>query len=52
LWWTRVDGVAEVVLTDPEALAALRERYPQYQNVALEGPVISIDVIRWRNWPE
>jgi PPOX class probable F420-dependent enzyme len=54
LWWLRVDGEAQVVTlagsrTDPEveaALAALRRKYPQYEEVPLIGP--SATLLRMR----
>ena len=53
LWWARADGRAVVLADDAElerALAALRERYPQYATVALTGPAMSIEVDRWSGW--
>jgi len=54
LWWVRVDGAARVV-TDPAeeavALDLLRAKYEQYDRVPLPGPVLAIDVTRWRAWP-
>ena len=53
LWWVRADGRATVhhdgaaVDTGHEAL---RAKYPQYQSVALTGPVITIAVQRWTVW--
>jgi PPOX class probable F420-dependent enzyme len=53
LWWARADGRARVV-TDGDvlerALSALRDRYPQYANVALTGPAMVIAVERWSGW--
>src|ERR1700742_2223242 len=49
LWWVRVDGVA-VIHTDGAAMhtgyALLRAKYPQYQDVSLDGPVIAVTVRR------
>ena len=28
----------------------LREKYPQYERVALDGPVVTVDVDRWASW--
>lgn len=53
LWWVRVDGVARVVGDDAEiahAIALLRAKYAQYDTVAIDGPIIAIDVTRWRSW--
>jgi len=53
LWWVRADGVASVH-RDGVALDAgyrlLRAKYPQYQAVSLNGPVIAVAVHRWSNW--
>lgn len=53
MWWARADGHARVVERGPErdaAVAALRAKYPQYAEVAIEGPAIVIAVDRWRGW--
>lgn len=53
LWWIRVDGVATVV-ADGDALRAgyrlLCAKYPQYQSVSLDGPVIAVTATRWSGW--
>lgn len=53
LWWVRVDGVA-TVHADGEVMdfgyRLLRAKYPQYQTVSLDGPVIAVAVQRWSNW--
>lgn len=53
LWWVRADGVA-AIHTDGDALATglrlLRAKYPQYQSVSLNGPVIAVTVHRWSDW--
>ena len=53
LWWVRADGVA-AIHSGGEALAAgcrlLRAKYPQYQSVPLDGPVIAVTVDRWSSW--
>lgn len=53
LWWVRVDGVA-TVHTHGQAVDAgyqlLRAKYPQYQSVSLDGPVIAVAVRRWSSW--
>ena len=53
LWWVRVDGWASVVddergLQDP--LDVLAERYEQYRLRRPAGPVIVIQVDRWKGW--
>ncbi|CAM4262147.1 PPOX class probable F420-dependent enzyme, family [Mycobacterium basiliense] len=53
LWWVRADGVA-AVHHDGEAMHTghrlLRAKYPQYQSVSLDGPVITVTVRRWTSW--
>lgn len=53
LWWVRADGLAEVHYSG-EALAVgyalLRSKYPQYQRIALDGPVVTVAVDRWTSW--
>lgn len=53
LWWVRVDGIA-TVHTDGDALELgrllLRAKYPQYQSVSLDGPVIEVAVRHWSSW--
>jgi len=53
LWWVRIDGVA-AVHHDGEAMAAghrlLRSKYPQYEAVPIDGPVIAVTVRRWSSW--
>lgn len=53
LWWVRVDGEASIH-SDGAAMQTgyrlLRAKYPQYQSVSLNGPVIAIAVRRWSSW--
>jgi len=53
LWWVRADGLA-AIHAGGEAMDTgfrlLRAKYPQYQSVSLEGPVIAIAVRRWSSW--
>jgi PPOX class probable F420-dependent enzyme len=53
LWWVRVDGIA-AIHHDGNALQAghdlLRAKYPQYQSVPLDGPVIAVAVQCWTSW--
>jgi PPOX class probable F420-dependent enzyme len=53
LWWVRADGLA-AIHSGGEALTAgcrlLRAKYPQYQSVPLDGPVIAVTVDRWSSW--
>jgi PPOX class probable F420-dependent enzyme len=53
LWWVRADGVAEVHYRGDEmaeCYALLRRKYPQYQRIALDGPVVRVDVRKWSSW--
>ena len=53
LWWVRADGIA-TIHHDGEQMHTgyrlLRAKYPQYQSVALSGPVIALAVRRWSSW--
>jgi PPOX class probable F420-dependent enzyme len=53
LWWVRIDGIA-AIHHDGSALQVghdlLRAKYPQYQSVPLNGPVIAVAVRRWSSW--
>lgn len=53
LWWVRADGVATVhadgAVAD-QGVHLLRAKYPQYQSVPLDGPVIAVTVRRWSDW--
>lgn len=53
LWWVRVDGTATIA-TEGEAVRAgyrlLRAKYPQYQSVPLDGPVIAVTATQWSAW--
>jgi PPOX class probable F420-dependent enzyme len=50
LWWARADGDGRVLDAAPDAVALLRERYPQYRDAPPEGPVLAVDVRRWSGW--
>ncbi|MEC4764957.1 TIGR03668 family PPOX class F420-dependent oxidoreductase [Mycobacterium sherrisii] len=53
LWWVRVDGVAAIHHDGAPVHTGyrlLRAKYPQYQEVSLNGPVIAITVRRWSSW--
>jgi PPOX class probable F420-dependent enzyme len=53
LWWVRADGVATVHESgEPMATgyALLRQKYHQYERIALDGPVVTVDVTRWSSW--
>lgn len=53
LWWVRVDGTAAIA-ADGDAVHTgyrlLRAKYPQYQSVPLDGPVIVISATHWSAW--
>jgi PPOX class probable F420-dependent enzyme len=53
LWWVRGDGIAEVVHTGDRwdaAVAALRQRYPQYLPSPPHGPAVLVTVDSWAGW--
>jgi PPOX class probable F420-dependent enzyme len=53
LWWVRADGLAEIHYSGEEmasGYAWLRRKYVQYQRIALDGPVVTVDVKRWSSW--
>ncbi|MHA3024615.1 TIGR03668 family PPOX class F420-dependent oxidoreductase [Mycobacterium sp. BMJ-28] len=53
LWWVRADGTAEIhAHGDQMAIgyALLRVKYRQYERIALDGPVVTVDVSRWSSW--
>ncbi len=53
LWWVRADGIAAIHYSGEEmatGYALLRKKYPQYQRIALDGPVVTVDVQRWASW--
>ena len=50
LWWARADGTASVLdEIAPDAMSALAERYPQYQEWP-PGPMVAIAVHSWSGW--
>jgi PPOX class probable F420-dependent enzyme len=54
LWWVRLDGTGRVVNSpgeSAEAIGALVDKYPQYAQVAIPGPVIALEIDSWRAWP-
>ena len=53
LWWVRADGTAEIHHSGEELAHGyflLRRKYVQYQRVALDGPVVTVEVARWSSW--
>lgn len=53
LWWIRADGTA-TILRDPAAFAVplrlLAAKYPQYQEVPPQGPIIRVDITHRASW--
>ncbi|KUI05507.1 F420-dependent protein [Mycolicibacterium acapulense] len=53
LWWVRVDGRAEIHFSGEELATGytlLRNKYPQYERIALDGPVVSVTITKWASW--
>lgn len=53
LWWVRADGRGEEIAEKPDRTDAVRQlaaKYPQYAAEPPAGPVIRIEVHRWRGW--
>lgn len=53
LWWVRADGLATVHHSGDQMAAGyglLRAKYPQYERIALNGPVITVEVTHWSSW--
>jgi PPOX class probable F420-dependent enzyme len=53
LWWVRLRGRGRVLDGGQEraqAVALLRQKYPQYAAHALDGPVLAIEIDEWRGW--
>jgi PPOX class probable F420-dependent enzyme len=53
LWWVRADGMATIHYSGEEMWTAyhlLRTKYPQYEKISLDGPVIAVAVQRWSSW--
>lgn len=53
LWWVRLDGRGRVLRGDDEQrdpVMRLRDRYPQYRDMPLAGPVVEVAIERWRGW--
>jgi len=51
LWWVRVDGRATVRAQHRHAVDLLVSKYEQYRRRPPPGPVIMIEIERWRAWP-
>ena len=53
LWWVRVDGIAAIHDAGEQMAAGyalLRQKYPQYERIALNGPVVTIELGHWSSW--
>nr|WP_090277543.1 TIGR03668 family PPOX class F420-dependent oxidoreductase [Mycolicibacterium komanii]CRL72148.1 pyridoxamine 5'-phosphate oxidase [Mycolicibacterium komanii] len=53
LWWVRADGRAEIHYSGEELATGymlLRGKYPQYQRIALDGPVVAVTIRNWSSW--
>jgi PPOX class probable F420-dependent enzyme len=51
LWWARLRGTATIEdRPSPSMLAPLVAKYPQYQGVALDGPMIRVDIDEIAAW--
>lgn len=53
LWWVRLRGRARILEQGAErdhALALLAAKYPQYVDEPPPGPVLAVDLDRWRGW--
>jgi len=53
LWWVRADGIATLHDGGDEmaiGYSLLRAKYPQYDRVALDGPVVRVAITAWRSW--
>ena len=54
LWWVRVDGRGRIVDQGQErdkAVRLLKEKYPQYREVPIPGPVLALDIEAVNSWP-
>jgi len=53
LWWVRISGAARVLDAGDEeaqAIALLIAKYLQYRREPPTGPVIAVEITRWRHW--
>jgi hypothetical protein len=54
LWWVRVDGRGRIVDDEHErdtAVRLLMEKYSQYGDVPIPGPVLALDIEAVTSWP-
>ena len=54
LWWARADGKAIIVNPGHQnhgaAAELLADRYRQYRDRPISGPIIEVDIHRWSEW--
>ncbi|MDE0039907.1 MAG: TIGR03668 family PPOX class F420-dependent oxidoreductase [Gammaproteobacteria bacterium] len=50
LCWTRIDGRAEIVVTDDRIRAALRAKYPQYEHIEIGTTAIRVMIVGVVSW--
>ena len=53
LWWVRADGVATIHESGDEMATGyglLRQKYSQYQRLALTGAVVTVAIDHWATW--
>jgi PPOX class probable F420-dependent enzyme len=52
LWWVRADGRALLArgVDESRGLELLCEKYEPYRTVRPDGPVVRVEVTRWRWW--
>jgi PPOX class probable F420-dependent enzyme len=54
LWWVRLDATARVLTPDDpghdRSLDLLQAKYHQYRERRPPGPVLALDITRWRSW--
>lgn len=53
LWWVRMEGSGSIVDDGPvfeRVIDALAVKYDVYQRRRPAGPVVAIDVTKWRGW--
>src|SRR3954462_6853147 len=53
LWWVRADGEAAIHYSGEEMATGyflLRRKYVPYQRIALDGPVVTVDVKKCSSW--
>ena len=55
LWWIRIDGNSRIVdagsAEERSGSELLAEKYEQYRQHPLPGPLIAVEITRWSGWP-